>query len=182
MRIVTSLIYHHTGISGENQAKGIINYHKEKWLTMVPRGMAYHKLIETNGRIVKGRPEWSIGYHAGNWDVNAVSVAIALSGDFTKEDPTDKQLKALARETIDICTRNRIRWEDVLHHWDVRKKPTACPGKDLKYLLTSTGKLDKALENKIFVMKKVLSRTSRLRMLRYFTLKRKISFLETQFK
>jgi len=183
MRIITTIVYHHTGISGDNQAEGIIRNHTAKWPMQFPHGMAYHMLIEKSGKTIEGRPEFSVGYHAGNWLTNLVSIGIALEGNFIEHKPTEAQLDSLAEETIDICTRNKIRWENVRLHRDVRDTPTTCPCVDLKRILEKTGRIESAKQKKLEQLRNVKKYQSSftVNILRNWLIERKISFLETQF-
>lgn len=176
MRRIYYLVLHHSGVNGPNQAPGIIANHKKRGLFAKIVGMAYHWLIEEDSSEVKGRPWWTIGYHAGDYYVNLNSMAICLAGDFTTKEPSKKQLNVLGTKIIDICTTHRIPLERVLLHWDV--KSTSCPGIDYKWLLKKYGILERERRRRINILNKSLSRANALRKI---VIKRKIAFLETKF-
>ena len=109
---------------------------------------AYHWLIMPSGtsqRLLKDR---YIGRHSGIQSVNARSVAIAFSGDYTDSSPTDKQLKETAR----IIRTHYDEAITIVGHQDVRPDRD-CPGKfwpewKLKLInLSHLGIVDKNLPN-----------------------------------
>ena len=90
---ITSIAIHHSATL-QGSAKAFANYHVNNngW-----PGIGYTYVINKDGSIV-----W-----CHNWDVktahvgnsNRKSLGICLVGDFTKEDPTEKQLQGAA----DLC-------------------------------------------------------------------------------
>jgi hypothetical protein len=96
----------------------------------------YHHLVYPDGKITtelralqgRGNVTWyvdQVGWHAGNWDVNCRSIAICLTGDFTGEEPPEKQVKATLKLIDYYRTYNGKL--DVKPHGHF--KNTACPGK-----------------------------------------------------
>lgn len=95
----------------------------------------YHHLVYPDGKIttelralVSQGNAWHIdhvGWHAGNWEVNCRSIAICLTGDFTKEEPAEKQVEATLKLIGYYKTYNPKL--DVKPHGHF--KNTACPGK-----------------------------------------------------
>ena len=57
-------------------------------------GIGYHYVIRSNGSIETGRPDWSIGAHAGA-SINGSSVGVCLTGRFMSHPPTLQQMRAL---------------------------------------------------------------------------------------
>jgi N-acetyl-anhydromuramyl-L-alanine amidase AmpD len=66
-----------------------------------------------------------IGWHAGNWEINRRSVGIALVGDYSDQDPSDKVLKVCAEI---IKGYKGIGAGRIYGHKDISKTPTICPG------------------------------------------------------
>ncbi|MDD3853015.1 MAG: N-acetylmuramoyl-L-alanine amidase [Syntrophomonadaceae bacterium] len=89
-RTSTSQIILHHSASQDVPAVVIHSWHLARgWA-----GIGYHFVIRKNGNIERGRPQGSIGAHAGA-EVNARSIGICLSGDFTQAAPTEQQIAAL---------------------------------------------------------------------------------------
>lgn len=99
------------------------------------RFIGYHHLIYHDGKVTtelsplkKVGEQWVIdhvAWHAGNWDVNCSSVAICLIGDFSENEPPEKQLKATAGLLAHYRTINPK--VTITSHGDHTK--TECPGK-----------------------------------------------------
>ena len=88
----------------------------------------YHRCIGYNW-------QWSdphqdeVKYHAGNYQVNLESIAVAMVGDFTQDTPTEYQKQKL-KETLQFwMNKYQIKRENIKLHREVRLNPTACPGK-----------------------------------------------------
>ncbi|MGI5880582.1 MAG: N-acetylmuramoyl-L-alanine amidase [Syntrophomonadaceae bacterium] len=89
-RTSTSQIVLHHSASQDVPAAVIHSWHLlQGWA-----GIGYHFVIRKNGDIERGRPQDSIGAHAGA-EVNARSIGICLSGDFTQATPTEQQISSL---------------------------------------------------------------------------------------
>jgi N-acetyl-anhydromuramyl-L-alanine amidase AmpD len=132
----TKLVLHHTGSTNQPpQYDGVWTYHNSgaggKW----PEGygIQYAYFIERDGIIMQGREEEELTWHAGSYKFNNESIAICLAGDFTREDPTNAQLKSLKDLMIDIQRRRGISNDSIYLHREVRQ--TACPGQDLRKLI-----------------------------------------------
>lgn len=95
----------------------------------------YHHLIYPGGKITTelaalhgGKGAWHIlhvGWHAGNWNVNCRSVALCLIGDFTKEEPSTKQIASTVKLVTYYRTYNPKAAVKPHSHF----RPTECPGK-----------------------------------------------------
>jgi hypothetical protein len=86
---------------------------------------AYHWLVRPDGSVERLLQDEFIGWHAGNWDTNTRSIAIALSGNYERATPPATQLeatKALIRRNYPQVQRNSI-----IGHCEVRDE-TTCPG------------------------------------------------------
>jgi N-acetylmuramoyl-L-alanine amidase len=89
-RTSTSLIIIHHSASPDVPAAEIHAWHLARgWA-----GIGYHFVIRKNGSIERGRPQETIGAHAGP-NVNGHSIGICLCGDFMKEPPSDAQMASL---------------------------------------------------------------------------------------
>lgn len=86
-RITNRIIIHHTGGADiDAYAEQIHQWH----LDANYAGIGYHFVVRKNGNIERGRPQWAAGSHA--YGANHDSIGIHLSGDFTYNLPTDKQI------------------------------------------------------------------------------------------
>lgn len=91
---------------------------------------AYHWLLRPDGRCERLLEDRAIGWHAGNWDVNTRSVALAFSGNYEHATPPTVQLQAAAQ--LIKTHYPTIAPERILGHREVRANLT-CPG---EYFLT----------------------------------------------
>lgn len=86
---------------------------------------AYHYLIRPNGKIEKLLEEDEIGWQAGNWDINTRSVAIALSGDYSRKNPSKKQLESV--KNLIAANYSNVDMKRIFGHREINQK-TICPG------------------------------------------------------
>lgn len=97
--------------------------------------ISYHYIIDNVGDIYQCLPEDEIGYHAGNIAVNKNSISVCLHGDFTRQEPTKKQIKALTEFCEWMFTKRpdipKIVKSSLKGHKEVRLAPTSCPGTSL---------------------------------------------------
>lgn len=134
MRRISKLVLHHTAEHGDQKQYATVDsYHKRKW----GRGIEYHFFIEKDGEVLEGKPVEEIGYQAGNWSVNVVSVGICLAGDFTHEFPTTAQLDSLVQLVAKLQNIYLIPDNEIWLHREVRLTPTECPGIDLRDIILS---------------------------------------------
>lgn len=117
-------IIHHTA-SGDVSAKTIHGWHlNQGWA-----GIGYHFVIRANGAIERGRPEHTIGAHAGPAG-NSDSIGIVLTGNFETGKPSVAQIDSLAWLLKDYLMPKYGKLQ-VQGHKDVM--PTACPGKNFPW-------------------------------------------------
>jgi N-acetyl-anhydromuramyl-L-alanine amidase AmpD len=117
------IILHHTA-SADVSAATIHGWHQgQGWI-----GIGYHFVIRANGTIERGRPEDTIGSHAGPQG-NGDSIGIVLTGNFEIGAPSTAQMIALAKLIKEL----RSRYGDltVIGHRDVMA--TACPGRNFPW-------------------------------------------------
>ena len=58
---------------------------------------AYHWLVRPDGTCERLLEDHALGWHAGNWEINTRSIAIALSGNYEHTTPPTAQLAATAQ-------------------------------------------------------------------------------------
>ena len=131
-----AIILHHSGISRDanpKQFNAINNYHKKLWNWRSELGFygGYHYLIEPDGEVKQYRKDTEEAAHCKIW--NGKSIGVCLSGNFQKEEPTEKHIMGLFKLLDSIVTRHNLTEEDVFGHY--QKWPTLCPGKYLKPLI-----------------------------------------------
>ena len=89
----------------------------------------YHWLVYPDGSVKQLLRNREIGWHAGNWEVNCRSIAIALVGDYTNSVPSIIVLQAVADI---IRTHYRFILKDgIIGHREVKMtapRTTTCPG------------------------------------------------------
>lgn len=86
---------------------------------------AYHWLVRPDGFCERLLEDRAIGWHAGNWEINTRSIAIALSGNYEHAAPPAEQIEAAAQlinEQYSSVARERV-----LGHCEIRPDLT-CPG------------------------------------------------------
>ncbi len=97
--------------------------------------IGYHFIVDPSGRIWEGRPLAWQGAHAGSPGLNEGNVGVALIGDFTIQQPTASQKKALGDLLGSLCARYGIAANRVYSHQEIRPGPTECPGPALQRVL-----------------------------------------------
>lgn len=111
---------------------------------------AYHYIIG-NDWACEGRPENTVGYHAGVWSINLESVAVCLVGNFNENKLTSYQKSELQRILKKWTGQYDIELDHVKLHREL--KATACPGnnitKDLIYQLLKDTVMEDQLKRKI---------------------------------
>ena len=120
----TSLIVLHHSASADVAAAEIHSWHRAKgWA-----GIGYHFVIRKDGSIERGRPQETIGAHAGA-GVNGCSIGICLCGNFMQELPSDEQLVSLVELVVWLQRYYRAadgtELEVILHR---EVAATECPG------------------------------------------------------
>lgn len=85
----------------------------------------YHWLVGGDGSVEHILEDGYIGWHGGNWDINCRSVAVALDGDFSEEDPSPQLLRVVAG--IISANYPDVVPERIYGHREIYKD-TVCPG------------------------------------------------------
>lgn len=84
----------------------------------------YHWIVRWDGRNERLLYDSEIGWHAGNWNVNCRSVAIALDNDYEWGHPSNAELEGVAN--IIIAHYGDVPSNRILGHREVTSK-TTCP-------------------------------------------------------
>lgn len=119
---ITRLILHHAAAK-TCTAQRIHNWHiANGWA-----GIGYHYFVRKDGTIYKGRPDDTVGAHAGN--NNFDSIGICFEGNFDKEQMNDTQ-KEIGRQLV-AELKEKYCIKKVQKHSDVNA--TGCPGKNFPF-------------------------------------------------
>ena len=84
----------------------------------------YHWLIRNDGYAERLLSDSEIGWHAGNWNINCRSVAIALDNDYENGRPSDLVLRAIT--TLIVNRYEQVPISRVYGHREVNER-TTCP-------------------------------------------------------
>lgn len=121
-------ILHHSA-SADVSAATIHSWHLARKDNGVPwLGIGYHFVIRQDGTIERGRPENSIGAHAGA-GANGDSIGVCFTGNFEEGKPTEAQLNAFIG--LEKLLRPKYGKINIQGHSDVMA--TACPGKNFPW-------------------------------------------------
>ena len=90
-------------------------------------GIGYHFFVRKDGRVYRGRPEDTVGAHAGN--NNYDSIGICFEGSFDREQMNEVQMKAGAELVAYLKQKYGI--TKVQKHRDVNA--TGCPGDNFPF-------------------------------------------------
>ncbi len=127
----TNIVVHHTVTPQDHDKLGTIarirSAHKKNGLAY-DGNPAYHFIIGHNWTVAT-RDIKTIGYHAGNWEINKVSVAVALVGNFNNDHLTQYQEDELGRILRHWMKEFNIARKNILLHKEI--KATACPGANI---------------------------------------------------
>lgn len=128
------IIIHHSA-SDEGNAllfhRSHINYRR------FSRGLGYHFVIDngTYGKpegYIEVSPRWikqQDGAHCKASGMNYKSIGVCLVGNFSKEEPSDKQLSSLVYLIDTLKNYYRIPLKNIMGHGQVPHACTECPGK-----------------------------------------------------
>ncbi|MSR48346.1 MAG: N-acetylmuramoyl-L-alanine amidase [Planctomycetes bacterium] len=137
MTPITRVTVHHTATrlssnSARVAADAIRSYQREHQEKEGWADIGYHFMVDPAGRIWEGRPLTYQGAHAGSPELNVGNIGIALIGDFTVQQPTSAQKKALVELLDSLCAKYRLAQSRVYTHQEIRDTGTACPGPALQ--------------------------------------------------
>ena len=122
------IVLHHT--VGDINVQQTHNIHRNIGM----RGIAYHFLIDRQGRVWQGRPIDTAGSHI-RYDLNNRTIGIAWRGNFQNEHMTPAAKEAGERLIRDLLYKYpEIRWihghGSLRTRIDPRQTATACPGRN----------------------------------------------------
>ncbi len=137
MTPISRITVHHTatrlpGNSARVAADAIKSYQREHQEKEGWADIGYHFLIDPSGRIWEGRPISYQGAHAGSPQLNVGNVGIALIGDFTVQQPSAAQKRALTDLLDSLCAKYRVAHGRVYTHQEMLGGGTECPGPALQ--------------------------------------------------
>lgn len=141
------IIVHHTATSRDRTTfDAVKKYHIQ---TNGWTDIGYHFFIEAHQMLI-GRPRNVAGCHCKADGMNFKSLGVAVTGNFEKEYPTNRQLDML-KETLDNLRKEfNIPEENVLGHKEAKGAKTVCPGKNLMLWLMIYRK-DKPTNGKVVI-------------------------------
>lgn len=138
-RSTSRIILHHAAAS-KCSAQQIHSWHLANgWV-----GIGYHFFVRKDGRIYRGRPEDTVGAHAGN--NNYDSIGICFEGSFDREQMNEVQRKAGVE--LVAYLKNKYGITKVQKHSDVNA--TGCPGAHFPFAaIAEGGTADKPTESAV---------------------------------
>lgn len=113
---VRRVVVHYTGTSASA-------HNNLLYFSRSAAGASAHYFIGKSGDVRQSVLEKDTAWHAGNWQMNLMSVGIEVVS--AGEDFTQEQVRSLARLVGDLMARYRLRPADVIRHYDVTGK--LCP-------------------------------------------------------
>mgnify|MGYP001564523555 CR=1 FL=1 len=103
---------------------------KRRWADI-----AYHYLIDLQGKVYEGRPSWARGDTATRYDTTG-HLLICVVGNYDKQRPKARQIDALTKLLAWAAERHGVSAKRIAGHREVAR--TSCPGKHLQRLLSTT--------------------------------------------
>lgn len=165
------LFLHHTADPESGKQFSSVNaYHEREGFPKSLLGfyVGYTYFIEKSGEAIQARSEEEMGAHTRTPmfpDANKSGIAICLAGDFTQQNPTIQQFRALASLSVDIQIRHSIPEPMIYLHREVEQGPTSegysntsCPGQDLRALTKLARKM--VLQQRITQLSKAQIRST----------------------
>lgn len=160
-RRFTHVVIHHSDFEPASGPDGILRYHLD---VSGFSDIAYHFVVEPDGRIYEGRDLRYMGAHAGFTveqrgarrakDPDFGAIGIVLDGYFEHSRPGERQLRAALTLVEDLRRRFSIPRANVIGHGEVAdhlvkqrgltlgSSPTSCPGSALLRVLRAYRDLD----------------------------------------
>ncbi len=97
--------------------------------------IAYHYIIDRNGRIWEGRDEKAQGLHFASADAESGNLSLLVIGNFEEETPSEAQVSSLRRLLEALAPKHGIGSRFIFTHQELNRlyglEETACPGKNL---------------------------------------------------
>lgn len=130
------IIVHHTATDAGTSLT-INKMHQQRgW-----KGIGYHFIID-NGTVgkedgqIEVAPRWikqQDGAHCRAAHMNSKGIGVALIGNFSKENVSNKQMEALAYLVNLLSKKYNIPKENIIGHGQVKGAATECPGKNFPW-------------------------------------------------
>lgn len=129
MRTINKIVIHHTATSAYISVDSIRDYHMNElgW-----RDIGYHYIVNSNGVLRLGRPDWMIGAHVKGQ--NRDSIGVAVIGNFEDctflfagkwSTPWERMLRIVLADLM-----RRYPSAEVVTHREIAA--TLCPGASLQ--------------------------------------------------
>lgn len=132
----TRIILHHAAAE-KCSADDIHRWHKGRgWA-----GIGYHFFVRKDGSVYRGRPQNTVGAHAGG--ANSDSIGICFEGNYEKEKTMPAAQKQAGAELV-AYIKKHYGISKVQGHSDVGS--TACPGRHFPFDEIANGVIDAAKE------------------------------------
>ncbi|MFA5039050.1 MAG: N-acetylmuramoyl-L-alanine amidase [Candidatus Omnitrophota bacterium] len=126
------IVVHHS-VTDEGDAMSLDKMHRRRGFE---RGLGYHFVIDngTKTRVegqIEASPRWIKqldGAHCKAGGMNAKGIGVCVVGDFTREQPSKKQMDSLVLLVKTLQDYYRIPASRVIRHKDAPGARTECPG------------------------------------------------------
>lgn len=127
-QVLTTIVVHHSALPLSDGPREIQRVHMT---TLGFADIAYHFVIDGDGRLFEGRPLNVRGAHTRGH--NTGTVGVVLLGNFERASPAPQQLTTL--QTLLLSLRDTYGITHVAGHRDFLPTETVCPGQMLETLL-----------------------------------------------
>lgn len=102
--------------------------------------IGYHYLLDRNGVLWEGRPEWMQGAHAGHRKANQGNLGICVLGNYETQRLTPAQENTLQKFLQLVCEKHSISATKIYTHREMHRlyadlKGTDCPGEYLQSIV-----------------------------------------------
>lgn len=139
-QVPKKITIHHSGelYNGKPEAKEVLrNIQKFHQVEKGWIDIAYHYLLDLDGKIYEGRDVNKVGDTATNYDpTNHISICVV--GNYEIQEPSKKQLVSLEKLTCWLSRKYNISSDNISAHRDYAN--TLCPGKNLYFYMENLKK------------------------------------------
>lgn len=130
MRNINKIIIHCSASPNgrPDTVEDIHRWHQERGFDCI----GYHWVVEVDGDVKAGRPEWMVGAHARGYNSNSIGICMVGTDEFSDEQ---------WHWTADLLEELKLRYPraDIIGHNQVSNKK--CPGFDVQVELKSRLKI-----------------------------------------
>jgi len=124
-QVLTTVVVHHSALPLRDGPREIQRVHRA---TLGFADIAYHFVIDGDGRLFEGRPLNVRGAHTRGH--NTGTVGVVLLGNFERADPAPEQIASLT--TLLLSLRDTYGITHLAGHRDFLPAETVCPGRALE--------------------------------------------------